>query len=338
MKKSSIITAFASGVGILVLILDTKTALSGAGEGLELCIRTIIPSLFPFFILSILLTGHLTGVQVPFLRPLGRLMGIPEGTESILISGFLGGYPVGAQAVGAALSSKQLSPAEARRMLAFCNNAGPAFLFGIAGALFPSPWMGWALWGIHIFSAVGVSLLLPCRSQRCADPACAHPPTLTEAMTRAVGVMGQVCGWVILFRVVIAFFGRWFGWLLPSTGQIILSGLLELSNGCCGLVDMENTGFRFVLCSGFLAFGGLCVAAQTMSVAQGVDKTLYFPGKILQTLLSLALSTLIQRVFSPEMRWEIPPAVPLFLAAAALFPFFVVKIRNRGRNSALVGV
>ena len=34
---------------LLILILNVDTAVKGAQEGLELCIQTIIPSLFPFF-------------------------------------------------------------------------------------------------------------------------------------------------------------------------------------------------------------------------------------------------------------------------------------------------
>ena len=148
-------------MGMLILILDGKTALAGGAEGIELCLKTVIPSLFPFFVLSILLTSSLSGVTLPVLRPLGRLCGMPEGTEALLISGFLGGYPVGAQSVAAVYRSGQLPRREAERLLAFCSNAGPAFLFGMASSLFPRQWMAWALWGIHIAGAVFAAVLLP---------------------------------------------------------------------------------------------------------------------------------------------------------------------------------
>lgn len=338
MKRSPIITGTASALGMLLLILDSKTALSGAQEGLTLCIRTVIPSLFPFFVLSILLTGAFMGTNLPILRPLGRLMMLPEGAESILISGFLGGYPVGAQAISTAVRQGQLTRMDARRMLAFCNNAGPAFLFGIAASLFPRMWMAWALWGIHILSAVLVSRLINGKTGSTATPSNNAAPTLTEAMPRALRVMAQVCGWVILFRVVISFFSRWFGWFLPPAGQIILSGLLELSNGCCALTGISNIGLRFVLCSGFLAFGGLCVSFQTLSVVEGLDTSLYFPGKCVQTLLSLSLSMLTQLLFPGEAAWHMPVYIPVVLLSAAVFPFLVSKIRKKSGNPAALGV
>ena len=68
--------------------------------------------------------------------------------------------------------------------------------------------------------------------------------------------MGNVCGWVILFRILIAFLERWFLWLLPASVRVAVTGLLELSNGCCALAEIKDFKMRFLLCSGMLSFGG----------------------------------------------------------------------------------
>lgn len=315
MKKSSAIPGVAAAVGMLPLILDSKTALLGAREGIGLCIKTVIPSLFPFIVLSGLVTGSLSGRKTPFLRWLSRLTGIPAGAESILLTGFLGGYPLGAQLIGAAQKSGTLHPRDAWRMLAFCSNAGPAFLFGMAASVFPRLWMGWALWGIHIVSALLVALLLPGKSRNTASPSPGNPPGISDALSYAVRTMGTICGWVVLFRVLIVFLDRWFGWLPGENLRIALTGLLELSNGCCALGSVENLGLRFVLCAAMLAFGGLCVTMQTVTVAQDTDISLYLPGKLLQTLFSVFFALLVQLLFPEESRlnglWITLPALVL---------------------------
>ena len=48
-------------LGMLLLILDSGTALEGAKEGLVLCVSSVIPALLPFWVLSSLLTGSLWG-------------------------------------------------------------------------------------------------------------------------------------------------------------------------------------------------------------------------------------------------------------------------------------
>ena len=314
-------------MGMLLLILDSKTALEAARTGIDLCLRTVIPSLFPFFVLSILLTGALLGSSLPWLRPVGRLCRMPEGSESILISAFLGGYPVGAQAVAAAYHSGQLTKTDAQRMLAFCSNAGPAFLFGMVGRMFQDQGAPWLLWGIHIASALLAAALLPGGADTSVRMQHRNGPDLTEALMRALGVMAQVCGWVILFRVVIGFLQRWILWLLPTEVQVGIIGLLELSNGCCDLWKVPGADIRFLLSSAMLAFGGLCVTMQTVSVTKGLSMRFYFAGKLLQTLFSLLLSG--------AFVWGVwlPCCVLLAVLAAILR-----KMQNRGRIPGLVGV
>lgn len=324
---SKLSVAIFSALGIALLILDAKTALQGAQEGVALCLRTVVPSLFPFFIFSILLTSTVTGQRIPGFRLLGKLCGIPAGAESLLLAGFLGGYPVGAQSIAQAYLAGQLKAQDARRMLGFCNNAGPAFIFGMAGALFHSIWVCWILWGIHILSALVVALLLPGKSHGFSVISTSWSFSLTQAMKQAVRIMAEVCGWIVLFRVFIAILGRWCLWLLPQTVQISFIGLLELSNGCYDLIGLGSESLRFLLCACFLGFGGLCIAMQTMSVTSGLGTGDYFPGKILQGCLSLCLAAFAQQLLFPASeRTFIHPAIVIaFLCGICVLLLFLKK-------------
>lgn len=325
MNKQRFRTGIGAFAGMLVLILDSKTALTGAQDGIHLCIQTVIPSLFPFFILSNLLTGAFMGLDYPLLRPIGRLFGLPKGTESLLIPAYLGGYPAGAQNLSAACRAGHISKNNAEHLLAFCNNAGPAFLFGMIGQMFPSDLYPWLLWGIHIAASWMVSLLFRCEESRGAIPT-ANSAGVTEAMVDSLSVMATVCGWVILFRVLISFMKRWILWLLPETIQIAAIGLLELSNGCCSLNSIENIAVRFVLSSVLLAAGGLCVTMQTVSAVKGLSMKYYFAGKGLHILFSLLLSL---SVLYPYL---LIPFLFIFL------PILALKFRNSSRNLKAFGV
>ena len=78
----------------------------------------------------------------------------------LLLTGFLGGYPTGAQCVSQARSSGKLTKAQAERMIAVCSNAGPSFLFGMVSQMCTESSMVWLLWAVHILSAVLVAVLL----------------------------------------------------------------------------------------------------------------------------------------------------------------------------------
>lgn len=332
MKKNFSVGLF-SALGLLMLILDSKTAILGAREGIALCIRSLLPSLFPFILLSNLMISGLNGAGSTLLRPLGRFWGIPAGSESIFVAGILGGYPTGAQMVHQAWSQGQLSKDDARRMLGFCNNAGPAFLFGILAPFFSSQKYLWHLWAIHILSAVMAGVLLPGKSAGAMPKRQGQKPSVTGALKRSVAVMGYICGWVVLFRVLFAFCSRWFLWLFPVEMQVTFYGLLELAGGCCSLGFVDNEAVRFVICSGILAFGGLCVAMQTASVAGSLGMGQYFTGKLIQSVCSMLLSILVV-----TGSWKYRIFCLLLVLLAGSIWLILRKIEKNSSNPSMLGV
>ena len=333
-------TGIAAVIGMLILILDSKTALAGGVAGVQICMMQVIPALLPFFVLSILISTAFTGADIPLLRPLGKLCRMPRGSESLLILGLLGGYPAGAQGVCQAYQQGQLTKADARRLLGFCSNAGPAFLFGIASAVFPYSWIPWALWGIHIGSAFLTGLLLPGGAKAEARIPSKRSVGLTQALEQAIRIMAKVCGWIILFRMLQSFLDRWFLWMLPLTARIGVIGLLELANGCLELPTIADIGLRAVLCSAFLSLGSLCVTMQTVSVTGSLGLGMYIPGKLLQCTASVLLTLLMQWIFLPESQIThlTPILVTLFGVFLGIFSLILRKYEKNSSISAPVGV
>lgn len=337
--KRRMLTGCLAAFGMLLLILDAKTALSGAAEGINICLRVILPSLFPFFILSVLLTDSLFGMSLRVLSPLCKSLRIPSGAESLFFIGLLGGYPVGAQAVNQACRRGMLSMQDARRMMGFCSNAGPAFLFGLVASQFSYSWIPWVLWVIHILSAIITGMLLPGDNPKNAEIQSSKPMTISQAMERSLKIICSVCGWIILFRIVQAFMERWLLWFLPPEISVPVRLLLELANGCLALSEVQSESLRFIFCSCGLALGGICVTMQTVSVTGDLGLGMYLPGKLIQTLVSFLLSFVVLYLL-PE--FETTPVL-LILAAISLliltfFLVFLRRIKNNSRNLQTVGV
>ncbi len=316
MKRRRIWTSFVLCVCLLVIIVDAKTAIAGASDGIKLCLHTVIPSLFPFFILSALLNAELLGSQLGFLRPVAKLCGIPKGAESLLILGLLGGYPVGAQCINEAYRIGAISRRCGLRMLGFCNNAGPAFIFGLGACLFQSPIITWTAWGIQIISAIIIGAILPRKDDTSVDMACYNHTTLPQALEKSIHITANVCGWVVTFRMLICFLSRWFLWMLPQQLQPLVAGLLELSNGCVSLSSVSSTGMRFILFNTMLSFGGICVSMQTLSAVKDIGVGLYFPGKVMQTCVAFLLSVGLQFMLNPS--YERVAISPLIIVISIL--------------------
>ncbi len=312
-RRNRMLGGLLSGCAMMIIILDTKSALLGAQTGLALCLQTVIPSLFPFLLLSGIIKSNLFGQQIKFLRPIRKICKIPAGSESLLIIGMLAGYPAGAQMVAEAYEDGDLPLPAARRMLGFCNNAGPAFIFGILGPLFENSGAVWMLWGIHLISAIIVGYLLPGNGNFDCVMSRNKSISLPQALENAVRTMAIICGWVITFRVILLFCSRWFLWRLPLAIQVLFSGFLELSNGCILLNKLPNDGIRFVIAGAMLAFGGLCICMQTMSVTEGIGTGYYFPGKMLQTLISILLCCILQPIVISHTQIFVLPASAFFV-------------------------
>lgn len=326
-KNKRLWAGILSAAGLLWMILDTKAAVSGAADGVMLCIRSVIPSLFPFLFLSAIMNSVLLGADIPFMKSLLKLCAIPKGAGSLLLLGLLGGYPVGAQAIANAYKDGQLSKESAARMLGFCNNAGPAFIFGLIGTLFTSQGIPWVIWAIHILSALTVGVILPNRTAEQIQMYAGKPLTVSEALWRSVRTMANICGWVILFRVLIAACSRWFAWLLPEQIRFLLIGTMELTNGITLLQSTQLSGVRYVIATTILSAGGLCVAMQTCSVAEGVGLQMYFPGKILQAIISFFAAYITQSfLFDSSQIMELDGLAFLaILAALSITLMFVYR-------------
>lgn len=284
-----------AAIGMLVLILDSKCAYSGASEGIELCLKTVVPSLFPFFLLADLLTSSVDKVPSPIMR----LMGIGNGAGGVLLSGLLGGFPVGAKAVSQAFADGKISKEEAERLLPICNQCGPAFIFGMVGALLQDVRLCLLIWGIQIVSTIIVARMIPRGDGTTAVITHARSFSLSAAMKKAIAAMASVCGWIVLFRILYGFLERWILWYIPVPAQVSICGLLELANGCVELRRISDADLRFLLCALMISFGGICVTLQSFSVIHPkLSRRYYFPGKGLQVGLTALFVSCIQRKFT----------------------------------------
>ncbi len=276
-------------VSVMVLLLwRSAVAAEAVRRGLTLCARSVIPALFPYFVVSGLFIslGFADGVGRR-LEPLTRrLFGVSGAGASAFFLGLLGGYPVGGRTVGQLYRAGRLSKDEAERLLAFCNNAGPSFILGVVGVgCFGSLRTGVYLYLIHAFSAVLVGILFrkkaPVSGQKVRYSATFGPvPAFVRAVGEAAEGMVRLCGFVVFFLVILALITD-----LTGLNHPVLLGLAELTTGVTAL---EGRPGDLVWAAALLGWGGLSVHGQTAAVLSDTDLGLgrYFLGKILQAIFS----------------------------------------------------
>lgn len=301
---------------MLLLILDTDTAKQGVLDGITLCINVIIPALFPFFVVTGYMNTAILGMKIPGTQGILKFLRLPKGSESLLLLGLVGGYPVGAGLIADAYRHKQIDLRTARIMLGYCSNAGPAFIFGITSLLFSSPWIALVLWIIHILSALITGLILPRPSNSILKTHTSNSISIVSALKNSIVTCATVCGWIIIFKMILQYSNHYLGYS-NTLFSIVLQGMMELSNGCLLLSEISAEYARFILCAGFLAFGGICVLMQTASAVESTGLGLYIPGKIVQTCISILLSMYFGSIIYSE-RYSLRISLPITAVSSML--------------------
>jgi sporulation integral membrane protein YlbJ len=298
---------------------------SAAKGGVELCLYTVIPSLFPFFVLSSLVvclgvSEKLQKVAFPIMKP---LFGLNGACSSALILGAIGGYPVGAKTVVTLYNNKLCTRSEAQHMLAFCNNSGPAFIFGIVGAgVFGSVKIGLILYAIHIISALIVGIIfrfigksnIHSGSAVTSAASESFPTAFTKSVTESFSSCIGLSGFVIFFAVfinllskcgILEIFSDFLDIFIKNSAisQSIVTGLIELTSGIYGLMGISGNFKTLLVVSAFmLGWGGLSVHFQTLSILDSTDlspKT-YFVGKLMGAVISGVLAFFASSLLPPD--------------------------------------
>lgn len=322
--------------GILALIFDSPTAASGARAGIGLCVQTVIPSLFPFFVLSAFLTGILQDLRFIGGHLICRAWNVPDGCESLIVISLVGGYPIGAKIVADAYAQNNITDGTYRHLISFCNNAGPAFIFGITSLFFRSPLIPWLLWILQILSAHAVAWVLGNPHVNAAKKSVApRGNSYAAVMLQSLRSMAIVCGWIVFFRVMISLLEKWLLKFFPGWTRIVICGLIELSNGCCMINEIPGEDIRFLICSILLCAGGLCITMQTLSfIPQKAGN--YLRGKAQQcTVCALLSAALVPFVFPSSV---VPRSVCAACALILVLLFGYSFVRNSSRKKEEIRV
>ena len=287
-----LITAF-----ITLTIASPQPCKEGAINGILICGRVIIPSLYPFTVcvLFIIRSGVLQ--RLNFFSPVtNKLFCITAEQFSIMLLSFVGGFPVGAKLINEYIRAKKLTPQQGAAMLNYCINAGPAFIIGAIGVgIIGSEKIGYILLVSHI--AASVLLCFLSRFSKVEKTAVA--PILTpkispadnfvlSATEGAVSIF-NICAFVILFSAVNAYLKvlsvHWggFKYLLYVT---------EVTNA---ITYTDN----ILLISFLLGLSGICIWCQVLSATKALKPNLilFVAFRLLHGIFSMILTYLLLKLF-----------------------------------------
>ena len=293
------IATIAALCAMLEMILAPQQMIESGRYALSLCAELIIPSLFPFFVLSGLLNrlGFAAAIARQLAKPAARLYGVSGAGATAFFMGLVGGYPLGAAYIADMRRQGLVSLEEAERLMGFCSNSGPAFLVGSIGV---------GLYIIHVLAAAITGLFFrvdgKCRANAPAAPR-ESGGALIESVRQAAQSILSVCGFIVCFCVIIGLldahgmFSLLAGQLAQITGlelhaaRAALSGFLELGSGIGAMRGLAVSPANLAIAAGIVGWGGVSVHFQTYAVLADSDIKggLHLAGRLINCAVSATL-------------------------------------------------
>ncbi len=330
---NAFLSAFSVFAFFLILIKG-QVAIRYVSLALSLCARTVIPSLFPFMIISSLLTssGGAERIGQALAPPMKKLFGISGGGACAFLLGTLCGFPLGAKTIAALYDRGAISKGEANRLMTFCNNAGSAYVISAVGiSLFSDRSFGLLLYICVILSAVIIGICgrffqKDTKSDIC-DPISSQTKKLdsslfTDAVQDSAKSMLTVCAFVVFFYATVGCIGSLLEPLsLPAFLHALIFGFFEMTSGVGEAAAVSDSLLSPLLCAFFLGWSGLSVHFQVMSACsgRGISYRGYFIAKFIQGLLCAGLVYIAMKFIFPSLPRD---AEDIFLT----FPSLPVQI------------
>ncbi len=265
-----IITGVIAVLLMLLFVVFPAVQIKGAINGLIICSNIVIPSLFPFTVLSLFLFGcgfikYFEVILNKFAKLLFRISG---RNLTIFLVSFIGGFPVGARLIEEEYKLGNIDKKLGENMLAYCVNSGPAFIIiGVGSTILNNKELGIILFISNFLASFIIAFILRYQNKKSfslkteANKKQSISDVFVEATAKASTSIIGICGFVILFSTLIEVVMS-----LPITNVIrnLLCSLLEITNGT--IICDKNV----YLIAFLLGFGGICVHFQILSVTKAL--------------------------------------------------------------------
>ncbi|MBQ8555394.1 MAG: hypothetical protein IJ438_05900 [Clostridia bacterium] len=233
---------------MLCLLFRAGLTMDAASQACRLFVTGVLPGLFPYMVLSLMLVSRLTGAMPVW---------------GMILLGWGGGSPTGARLL-------RLCPGLNRRgrvrVAVSCATMSPMFLLGTVGA-----WLGSTAAGVVVLVSVlagggaagwMASRFAPAATPSPREPVQSAPLSLGEAIDQAARTMLLVCGTMVMLRVLADLAAE----LVPGVA-LPLTTLLEVTTGVQVIAGLAlPMPLRTALIAGATGFGGAAIIFQNRAM------------------------------------------------------------------------
>ena len=260
----------------------SETAAQSALDSMENCIKNIIPSLFPFMVISSMITNSDASEILGKIFPIAKLYSLPLCASAPIIIGSICGFPLGAKAATELYERGYISKTETEVLISVSNNTGPSFIIFVIGAKY---WndikFGIFLYIAQIICSVIAGIIVnrlifpPKHLKAFAGNTVKCKEThlnIAKSISSASFSSLTICGFITFFSSFNSVLSNLLCFA-PINLKLTILGILEFSDA--SLLSSEYKSIFCVFICGFaIGWSGLSVFCQTLSFTSALKLSL----------------------------------------------------------------
>ncbi len=360
-SAKTLFLVFTIFLAVFVILFYSSFTVSGIADGLLYSVNYLIPSLFPFMVISsfTMYSGAYRPIGKIFSLPVRCLFRLPRAASAAVILGLVGGFPVGAKCVSMLYSSGQITQKQAERMMTFCVCSGPAFLITAVGTvMLHNTFIGIILYVSQLISALMIGTAVGLIDKKRSAPSDDTQNSSSEQKTAAESLISscldaaysvlELTSLVAIFSVSMSVIMKsglntvfsdmltWFG-IDTSVSSVMIPVVFEVTGACRQIC---SGGCPLWVLSFAVGFGGLCVHMQILHILKNVNinKPKFFLFRFINAVLSSVITYIIcffyhpiSQTFAVSENTVAEPVYDSYIGAAALIVMCIIFLLSLKR-------
>lgn len=276
---------------IIIFLSDSSLILNAVNYSLDIFIKNLVPTLFPFFILADILNNY---NYLYYLQKIFRFK-----YSDILIISLFSGLPSNAKYISLLLENKKITEEDASIMLSTSFFPNPMFVITSIGFLMYKN----ALIGIKMLIIIYISNIIlylfnykKLRFNNFTNPVTPKPffSFIKSSILNAMETLLVVLGTIIIFNIVNSVINEY---LINNVNlSALISACLEMTSGVYKIYSLNiSNNLKYIFTTLTLTFSSLSILFQAFSILENyhINKKIIIKNKIILVLISLILSLIV---------------------------------------------
>ena len=291
---------------LIELFINKELIINTTHYSLNIWVTSIIPSLFPIFIISNLLINYNIINYIPkFIKNIFKyLFNINDNELTIFLISLIAGFPSASVNTKIMYDKKLLNIDECNHILMFTHFGNPIFILTTIGLIFfNNELLGIIIFISHYLSNYILGILLRNfinkrninnkNNNFNINFGTIFINSITHTIDTLLTILGTLTCFLIIGNILINRLN------LSNYNSCILKGILEITMGIkeLSILNIKDI-YKVVLSTIFLSFGGLSIHMQVISqICYTKIKYKYFLiGRIFQSIISGIISYIIYNI------------------------------------------